>query len=290
MNLSRMTGMRKLGQGAYSVAFELPERMVIKRGRASDGTRTFLEWCMWKRSKGEVMMGMPVVLCVEPVVKNIALGDYDEPYIAVLQRCDLTAREYIERILQRPMTGSDVTMDPDCPPYVKELARRFTEETGVFCDDMHGKNVMVCGTDWIVLDPSCGAYTRPEDWIINKQKKPEVRVVAAEELTEVQKFCNCEDCVAARQRVVRMGTMSIPEEFEPLALPALKTPVRIEPVVDRVRIRAVKKGEADRYLNEVIDFMEKYKPVMRPGFGERFMVNRFMRPWEINPFKQPLGP
>lgn len=72
-------GWRFVAQGAFSRVYvndSIPQ-WIIKRG-ANDGTRTYLEWCILKRQRGEWMKGMPEV--------DWVLGLEGDAYMASMRR------------------------------------------------------------------------------------------------------------------------------------------------------------------------------------------------------------
>jgi hypothetical protein len=131
--------------GAFSRVYTndaMPE-WVMKRGE-NDGTRTYLEWCMFKRRKGEFMKGMPEVDWL------VSVGDGS--YLCMMRRY------YCARSLSLGWGGYS-QLD-----YMARLIKVIKEELPFMrVNDLHSGNFMAMDhpprKNRIVLtDPSSDAY------------------------------------------------------------------------------------------------------------------------------------
>lgn len=136
-----------MGSGAYGRVYTSENgagdpNWVVKYA-TNDGTRTYLEWVMLKRAKGEFMKGMPLIDWLVPVGEN--------QYMVAMKRY-ACARDLLK------YHGN--------PDYIVALAKAFERETGVHANDAHYGNIM--GGNWrkparlddlVLTDPSSSPYT-----------------------------------------------------------------------------------------------------------------------------------
>ena len=131
-----------LANGCYGHVYTKDGSDWVVKSAENDGTRTFLEWVMLKRAKGEYMKGMPLVDWVVPVGAN--------RYMAAMKRYS---------------RANELIKEHGKPAYITELARKFQEETGVYANDLHSGNIM--GANWkkparldnlVLTDPSSESY------------------------------------------------------------------------------------------------------------------------------------
>lgn len=138
-------GWKYLSNGAFSHIYKndaMPE-WVLKRG-TNDGTRTYLEWCLFKRKKGQFMRGMPEV--------DWLAGLGDDNYLCMMRRY------HSARDLSLGWGGYKTL------PYMVRLVETIREELPFLeLNDMHSGNFMAMDDparkNRIVLtDPSSSAY------------------------------------------------------------------------------------------------------------------------------------
>lgn len=134
----------EIGGGCYAKVYANHKKpdWVVKVG-TNDGTRTYLEWVMLKRAKGEFMKGMPLVDWVVPIGER--------GYMVSMKRYK-AAHSYLEH------HGK--------PRYINELRAAFEHETGVRATDVHNGNIMWNGkkgepreNNLVLTDPSTAPYT-----------------------------------------------------------------------------------------------------------------------------------
>jgi hypothetical protein len=134
-----------LANGAYSRVYRndaMPE-WVLRRGE-NDGTRTYLEWCMFKRAKGEFMRGMPEVDWLVP------LGE--DHYLCMMRRY------YCARQLSLGWGGYGKL------PYIVRLLKAIHEELPFMStNDLHSGNFMAMDPEpkesrIVLTDPSSDRY------------------------------------------------------------------------------------------------------------------------------------
>lgn len=141
-------GWDELGSGINGTVFATPcGEWVYKRARRSDGTRTFLEWCLWKQRIGERMKGMPEV--------EFLVDCGDGGYVVGMRRYAMTAYAHHDN------NYTDAYHHED---YVQALLAEWQMDCpGTQADDLHSKNVMWDTREgvYVVIDPSNYEYTAP---------------------------------------------------------------------------------------------------------------------------------
>jgi hypothetical protein len=146
-------GYERIANGCFGVVYSHRNtEWVIKRGQ-SDGTRSFLEWCLHRTRQGRRMKGMPDIDWMIP--------DGDGFYLVAMRKY-----ESIKDNLQKYgwETGNkyfNLHTCPGCPQYIQVLIQVFQDETGIIANDMHYQNIMfdsLYRKELIVIDPSSGKY------------------------------------------------------------------------------------------------------------------------------------
>lgn len=138
-------GWKFLANGAYSMVYQneaMPD-WILKYG-TNDGTRSYLEWCMFKRAKGEFMKGMPEV--------DWLVGIGEGSYLCMMRRY------YCARSLGLGWGGYGKL------PYLARLIRTVSDELPfVGCNDLHSGNFMALDptpkeSRIVLTDPDSSGY------------------------------------------------------------------------------------------------------------------------------------
>ncbi len=146
-------GWTYISNGVNGTVFRSPcGEWVFKRARRNDGTRTFLEWCMWKQARGEGMKGMPEL---------DFLADCGEGYVVGMRRYANTASAVLST------SSFDAGETVSQYDYMVALITAFEAECpGCHAGDLHGGNFMYDDrTDsYVLIDPTNGRYRPLGSW------------------------------------------------------------------------------------------------------------------------------
>lgn len=127
---------------------------IVKLAR-NDGTRTYLEWCLWREKTGRKMKGMPEI----DFLISYRVGN-DENYYLVAMRRYTSLRDKFDEEEDRLKAITPAKDRGESSHYLRKLVLAFEEETGIQANDLHTGNFLYDerSKTYILTDPSSRGY------------------------------------------------------------------------------------------------------------------------------------